>query len=240
MIDILFIGAHPDDCELFTGGTIAKLCRQGYKVGILDLTAGELSSRGTLEERLKEAKQAAKVLGVTARETLNLGDTSLRDKEENIQQIVEVIRKLKPGLVFLGYPTDRHPDHNKATNLAQQALFYARLKNYLCKGQPHKISAYCYYLGNSPSPPAPTFIVDISDTYKIKIKALRAYKSQFFNPKFKDAPTYISSKEFFEFIEIRARYYGGLIGVTYGEPFLMDRPLKVTDVVSLLEQQIFR
>lgn len=239
MLEALFIGAHPDDCELFAGGVIAKLSRQGYKVGILDFTEGELSSRGTLAERRQEAQHSAEILGVATRLILNLGDTALEECDETIRQIVSALRQLKPQFVFLQYPADRHPDHVMASRLAQRALFYARLKNYPAESEPHLISGYAYYIGNTPTPPSPTFIVDISDTFQTKINALQAYTTQFFYPGFKDFPTYISSEKFFAFIETRARYYGHLIGTEYGEPYLLDRPLKLTDPFHLLSQQTF-
>ncbi|MCD6386371.1 bacillithiol biosynthesis deacetylase BshB1 [Candidatus Sumerlaeota bacterium] len=239
MLDALFIGAHPDDCELFAGGLIALLTRQGYTVGILDLTEGELSSRETREERHQERQHSAELLGLHKCLTLSLGDTSLQETDENIRQVVTALRQLRPKFVFLQYPDDRHPDHVKAAILAKRAIFYARLKNYPVDEEPFLIPAYAYYIGNTPVPPQPTFIVDITETYQTKLKALHAYTSQFHNPGFKGFPTYISSEQFFAFIETRARYYGHLIGVEYGEPYILDRPIKLTEPLSLLREQKF-
>lgn len=239
MLDALFIGAHPDDCELFCGGLIALLAKQGYSIGILDLTEGELSSRGSLEERRLEKQRSAEILGLSKRVTLNLGDTSLQETDENIRMVVTALRQLRPKFVFLQYPDDRHPDHVKSAILAKRAIFYARLKNYPVDVEPFLIPGYAYYIGNTPTPPHPTFIVDITETYNTKLQSLHAYTSQFHNPGFKGFPTYISSEHFFAFIETRARYYGHLIGVKYGEPYILDKPIKLTDPLSLLKEQKF-
>ncbi len=239
MLDALFIGAHPDDVELFAGGLIALLAGKGYHIGILDLTEGERSSRGTPEARREETKRATEILGVESRITLNLGDTLLLETDRNMREIVSALRRLKPGIAFCQYPDDRHPDHVKAAHLAQQAVFYSRLKNYPSDEEPFYIPGYVYYIGNIISPVQPTFIVDITETFERKIEALKAYNTQFFNPGFKDVPTYISSEQFFSFIDVRARYYGGMIGVKYGEAYLLDRPIRSSDPIEFLKDQKF-
>jgi bacillithiol biosynthesis deacetylase BshB1 len=186
-----------------------------------------------------ESNKAGDILGVKVRHTLDLGDASLMETDENIQAIVATMRELKPRFAFIQYPEDRHPDHVKGARLALQALFYTRLQNYPAEGEPFSISGYGYYIGNTPRPPHPTFIADISEVFDIKLEALKAYESQFYNPDFDGYPTYISSERYADRIKARAQYYGGLIGVDYGEPFVLDRPLNLGGRYDLLFEQEF-
>lgn len=232
MLDLLVFGAHPDDCELFVGGLIYKLTSKGYQVGVVDITEGERSSRGTLAQRKKETKKASQILGLVLRVNLKLGDTIIANTEENRTKVIDVIRRLKPRYVLHQYPEDRHPDHEKAALLAKEASFYARLVNLKTKYPPHKPLLVFQYLGFAPLLIKPSFIVNISQEFKKKIEALKAYRSQFFTPGYKGTPTYISSEFFFQAIETRARYLGQLIGVEYGEAFVVEGPLKVDDPIG--------
>ncbi len=239
MHDALFIGAHPDDCELFAGGLIALLAQRGYSIAVLDLTRGEMSSRGTPEQREKEKQRANDIMGINARISLDLGDASLLETDDTMHQVVRALRRLRPKFVFLQYPEDRHPDHVKAARIAQQAIFYARLQHFPVREEPLFISGYAYYIGNTHSPHRPDFIVDITDTFDTQREALKAYETQFYNPDVSGYPTYISSEKFFSYVETRARYFGSLVGVEYGEPYILDRALKLDDPLDILLHQKF-
>jgi bacillithiol biosynthesis deacetylase BshB1 len=232
-MDLLVFGAHPDDCELFVGGTVAKLVRLGHRVGIVDLTEGEMSSRGTLEERRRESAEASAILGIQERINLALGDTLLQNTPEARLRIIEVLREYRPALVFYQYPEDRHPDHVKGGLLVRDACFYANLKKIETEREPFKPQEEVLFLGNIVGKAVnPTFVVDITETFEQKMRALKAYRSQFYNPEYKFSDTFISSKEFFEMIELRARFYGSLIGVVYGEAFVVEKALRMDDPCS--------
>lgn len=223
-LDVLAIAAHPDDTELCCGGTLAQLVQQGKKVGVLDLTQGEMGSRGTPAQRLKEAKSAAEIIGLSVRENLGLPDTQLKNTVETREKIITKIRSFRPHICLIGAPTDRHPDHGNATRLALDALFYSgliKIESHDSDGnkqQPWRPSHILHYMQDHPF--EPDIIFDISDTFEIKKKAIKAFATQFDVENPGDEPeTYISGKRFFKGIEARARHYGHLIGVTFGEPF---------------------
>jgi len=223
--DVLAIGAHPDDVELGCGGILAKLARQGYTVVILDLTKGELGSRGSVEERQEEARLAVEALGISHRENAGLPDGGLANTTEQQYQIIPFIRKYRPRILIALMAPDRHPDHAAAHALSRDANYYAGLKRIETSGEPFRApQVYCFhpyteYAG------APACVVDISDTFEIKLKALQAYKSQFHNPDYPGPATFISTQAFWDGIEIRARFWGQCIGVKYGEPLYHDGPL---------------
>ncbi|MFN4112132.1 MAG: bacillithiol biosynthesis deacetylase BshB1, partial [Ignavibacteria bacterium] len=182
-LDIIAFGAHPDDVELSMGGTIISLIERGFKVGVVDLTQGELSSRGNLDIRKKETEKASKILGISYRENLKMKDGSIEVKEEFIKKVVEVIRKFKPQLVFAPYFRDRHPDHENAAQLIKASVFYSGLKNFVVKNkslQPHRPKKTFYYMQTYPF--EPTFIYDISPYFELKMEAILAFSSQFYNP----------------------------------------------------------
>jgi bacillithiol biosynthesis deacetylase BshB1 len=235
-MDLLVFGAHPDDCELFVGGTIAKLVRLGYEVGMVDLTEGEMSSRGTLEERQRETAAASGILGVKRRVNLGLGDTLLQNTAEARLRVVEVLREYRPETVIYQYPEDRHPDHIKGGILVRDACFYAHLKKIETKQEPFAPRHEILFLGNIVGKLVnPTFVVDIAETFDQKMAAVKAYRSQFYNPDYKGSDTFISSKEFFEMSELRARFYGSLIGVRYGEAFIVEKTLRIDDVCAFFQ-----
>jgi bacillithiol biosynthesis deacetylase BshB1 len=232
-MDLLTFGAHPDDCELFAGGLLAKLARRGYRIGIVDLTRGEMSSRGTVAERLREIKKASKILGLSLRETLNLGDTRLANTPENRLAVIRVIRQYRPRLVLYQYPIDRHPDHVRAALLVKEACFYSHLVKIRTRQKRHRPSYEFCFFGNIVGETVnPSFIVDISDTFEQKLEALKAFSSQFYNPAYQGSETYISSEKFFEYMETRAKFYGAQIGVQYGEPYVSTTFLRINDPIA--------
>ncbi|NBW69973.1 MAG: bacillithiol biosynthesis deacetylase BshB1 [Bacteroidetes bacterium] len=223
-LDILVFAAHPDDAELGCGGMIISMLEQGYKVGIIDLTEGEMGSRGTVESRYKEADLASQIMGLTYRSNLKISDSIIENNRTNQVKIIEEIRKTTPDLCFIGAPNDRHPDHRKATRLCADAIFYSGLSKIETKDsddkpqnpwRPHHVFHYM-----QDRPIEYHFIYDISDVWNTKKKAMAAFSTQFNVIENDHEPkTYISDPSFFEQLEARARYLGHLGGCTYGEAF---------------------
>ncbi|MFH2004863.1 MAG: bacillithiol biosynthesis deacetylase BshB1 [Bacteroidota bacterium] len=235
-LDVLAIGAHPDDVELGCAGTIAKLVQLKYRVGILDLTEGELGTRGSKAIRAKEAKLASKILGIHTRENLHLLDGNIEINQENKIKLIRILRKYRPKILLFPHWHDRHPDHVHANQLSQQAWFYSGLVNFKTeiegkKQLPWRPHYYFNYMMKYEF--IPSFIVDITDVYDIRQKAVRAYKSQFYNPQSKDPETLLSKKSFLEFIDTRAKFYGQMIGVKYGDPLYSVNPFGVNDLFDL-------
>jgi len=227
-LDILMLAAHPDDAELSMGGTIARFTAEGKKVGVVDLTKGEMSTRGNLKIRAKETAGANKILKLKIRENLGLKDGNITLSDSSLKEVVCKIRKYKPLIVFAPYLNDRHPDHIDASNLIKRAVFNSGLKKFDTitdgKSQPHyrpeKIFYYMQtYIFN------PSFIVDITNYFDTKIKAVKAFKSQFHNSKLKEEDTFISRPEFLDYVEARAKFYGFQIGKKYGEPFYCEEAI---------------
>ena len=238
-LDLLAIAAHPDDVELTCGGTLLKAAEQGYKTGILDLTAGEMGTRGTPEMRLKEATTAARILRVAHRENLRLPDAHLEVTKETKLALAARIRALKPHAVILPYWEGRHPDHYAAARLGYESCFLAGLKQLPIEGdafRPFKILYSTVYFREV----RPTFVVDISRHYKRRYQAILAYHSQF-SPKAPSAPTKKDKKSKVDIpldrlhheVNLIARYYGQMVGVEYAEPFLVKEVMQVDDVVKL-------
>ena len=233
-VDILAIGAHPDDVELSCSGTLYNHKLLGQKIAICDLTQGELGSRGTVETRYAEAAEASKVLDVDHRVNLKMADGFFENNKENQIEIIKVIRELKPRIILSNAPKDRHPDHGKGCKIVSDACFLSGLKM-IETGQepwrPKKVFNYIqdYYL-------EPDFIVDISDSFTKKMESIKAYKTQFFASGSEDnTKTYISSDKFLDSIEARARLFGKRIGVEYGEGFLMNNShLGIKDLDAIL------
>ena len=224
--DILAIGAHPDDVELGCGGTILKLISEGKTVGIIDLTEGELGTRGSRETRKEEAGDAAKILGISVRENLKLKDGFLNNSEEYQLKIVEKIRKYQPEIVLANAIDDRHPDHAKAAKLISDACFIAGLKKIETKenGQlqevwrPKHIFHYIQWKNV-----VPDFVIDISGFLDKKIEACMAYKTQFYNPNSDEPITPIATKDFLESLTYRAQDLGRLSGVEFAEGFTTEK-----------------
>ncbi len=229
-VDLLFFGAHPDDVELSAGGTIARAAAGGARVAIVDLTRGEMGTRGTPATRSREAQASAKILGAISREQLDFGDGGLRTGREEELSIIEVVRRLRPKLVFAPYPDDRHPDHTRTGRIITEASFYAGLRQLHTKFAAHRPQTVIYFLQNYALPPS--FVVDVSAAWKKKMKSIAAFKSQFYDPKSKEPKTFISDPKFLEMIEARGRHYGALIGAKYGEAFVTKQPPRVDDLVA--------
>jgi bacillithiol biosynthesis deacetylase BshB1 len=229
-VDVIFFGAHPDDVEICAGATVAKLVRDGLRVGIVDLTQGEMGTRGTPKLRQREAQNAARALGATFRQQLDFRDGNLQTGREQELEIIEILRAARPSLVFAPYPDDRHPDHTRTGQIITDAWFYAGLKS-LKSGYPsHRAQAVCYYLQNYMF--TPSFVVDVSAVWKQKMRAVLKFKSQFHDPRSKEPATFISDPRFLELIEARGRHFGALIGATWGEAFVTKQPPRVDDVIA--------
>ncbi|MFV0154125.1 bacillithiol biosynthesis deacetylase BshB1 [Empedobacter falsenii] len=231
-LDILAIGAHPDDVELGCGGTLAKEIRNGKTVGILDLTKGELGTRGTDETRREEANDAKDILGVVVRENLGIADGFFLNDKENQLKIVDVIRKYQPDIILSNAPHDRHPDHGKGSDLVNTAIFLSglpKIENGLAAWRPKKHFHYIQWL-----PLEPHFVVDISSFIDTKVEACMAYKTQFFDPNSSEPQTPISSKNFTDSIRYRAYDLGRLIGTEAGEGFISRSYIGVNNLDSLI------
>ncbi len=229
-VDVLAIGAHPDDVEICCGGTLAKLARAGRRIGILHLTCGEAGTRGTPTERRQEAAAAAEILGAVELEFLTLGDGALRSGPEEEDQLIAILRRLRPELVFGPTPADRHPDHSRAHRLVAEACFYAGLAR-RGSGAAHRPGAVFSYMQNDSFEPA--FLVDVTATWEIKMRALDAYGTQIHPsagaPAAAGPATKISAPETRLAIEGRARHFGNIVGVEFAEPYASRLPLAVAD-----------
>jgi bacillithiol biosynthesis deacetylase BshB1 len=229
-VDILFFGAHPDDVELSCGGTVAKLVKDGLRTGIVDLTRGEMGTRGTPQTRKRESANAAKVLGATFRQQLDFQDGNLQTGREQELEIIGLLRRWRPRLVVAPYPDDRHPDHTRTGRIVTEASFYAGLKS-LETGLPeHRPQTVLYYLQNYMF--TPSFVVDVSKHWKTKMRSVAAYKSQFYDPNSKEPSTFISDPKFLDMIDARGRHFGALIGATYGEAFVTKQPPRIEDLIG--------
>lgn len=232
-LDVLAFGAHPDDAELGCGGTLYKLAQQGHSTGIVDITEGEMGTRGTVEERYRESAEAARILQAKVRLNLKIPDAHITLSEENRLKVIEVIRRYRPTLIFAPYPADRHPDHFHTNQLVTEAAFYAGVKKIgAASGPAHRPKRVIYYPMTYEF--TPSFVVDISEQFSAKIDAIRAYRSQFYNPEYDAEDTYIASKDFLEALESRARHFGWKAGVKYAEPFWVRETLLLEDLFSTL------
>jgi len=236
-LDVLAIGAHPDDVELGCGGTLALLAHQGKRVGILHLTRGELGTRGTEAERRAEAEQAAAALGAVDLAFLDCGDGGLRTGPAEEDALIDLLRDRRPDLVLGPAPHDRHPDHGRAHRLVEAACFYAGLKN-RGGGEAFRPAAVFSYMQHDLFPPS--FIVDVTETWSDKLDALAAYRSQLHQAGRRESAedneptTKVSTPEFRLAVEGRARHFGLLIGAALGEPFWSRGPLAVGDPMAIL------
>ena len=231
-LDLLAIAAHPDDVELTCGGTLIKMARRGYKTGILDLTAGEMGSRGTPETRGREAAKAAKLLGVAWRGTLGVPDSDVQPARQHKLKLAGMIRELRPKTVILPYWEARHPDHYHASTLGYEGCFLAGLKQLALDGEPYRPFKILY--STSYAAVRPSFVVDITKEFERRRKAILAFGSQF-RPA-KGAPkskVYLAIDRLEDEMNQLARHYGQMIGVRYGEPFLTKELMQVEDVVGM-------
>jgi N-acetylglucosamine malate deacetylase 1 len=236
-LDVLAIAAHPDDVELTCGGTLLKMAQKGYKTGILDLTAGEMGTRGTPETRAKEAARAAKVLRVSWRGTLGVPDSDVQPTRQHKLRLAGVIRELRPHTVILPYWEARHPDHYHASTLGYEGCFLAGLKQLPLEGEPFRPFKILYATSFEGMPPS--FIVDITAVYETRRKAILCYASQFRPAKSeRKQRVYLAIDELDARMDLLARRNGDLIGVRYGEPFLQKELLQVEDIVKLTVRSI--
>ena len=229
-VDIIFFGAHPDDIELSCGGTVAKCVKDGLRVAMIDLTRGEMGTRGTPQTRKREAANSAKILGATFRQQLDFGDGNLQTGREQELQIIEILRRTRPQLVVAPYPDDRHPDHTRTGRIVTEASFYAGLRALDTGLKAHRPQTVLYYLQNYMF--TPSFVVDVTRQWKTKMRSVAAYKSQFHDPNSKEPQTFISDPKFLEMIEARGKHFGALIGAAYGEAFVTKQPPRIDDLVA--------
>ena len=235
-LDVLAFAAHPDDVELSCSGTLLKLTKQGKKVGIVDLTQGELGTRGSASLRLVEAQNSSKILGISVRENLNLGDGFFENNRENKIKIIEALRKYKPTMVLANALTDRHIDHGRGARLVADACFLSGLRKIETETdgvpqeawRPNLVLHYIqdYYM-------KPNIVVDVTEVWSQKIESINAISSQFYSADSKEPVTPNSGEDFFEFLEGRAKEMGRPVGAKYGEGFVCERPLKIEDLTLL-------
>ena len=236
-LDILVFGAHPDDAELGAGGTIAKEIALGKKVGIIDLTRGELGTRGSAEIRDKESAAAAKVLGVAVRENLKFKDGFFINDEAHQLEIIKMVRKYRPNTVLCNAVDDRHIDHGKGSKLVSDACFLSGLRRietkiegeYQQEWRPKIVYHYIQWKNLTPD-----FVVDISDYIETKTEAILAYTSQFHDPNSNEPETPISSRTFIESVHYRAKDLGRLVGKDFGEGFTVERMIAVDSLDHLI------
>ena len=236
-LDILAISAHPDDIELSCGGTLIAHKSLGYTTGILDLTEGEMSTRGTPEIRQKESVEASQIMGISIRENLGLSDAKFDLSFENQVRVIKVLRKYRPEIILANAPYDRHPDHVRASQLIEEAVFKSGLVKIETEDngesqlpwRPQKVYHYIQSVSLEPD-----FICDISAHMEQKMAAIRVFKSQFFDPKSNEPDTYISNPDFLKLIEARSREWGHRIGVSYGEGFVQRQSLGVKSLFDLV------
>ena len=220
-LHILAVGAHPDDVEVHVGGILAKAALKGLKVGILDLTSGDLGTRGSAATRRQEALEAARILGVP-RVILDLPDARFDQGEANRLKVMAELRRLRPAVLILPGPEDRHPDHRRAFRLLQEAAYYSGLKNYPCPGEPFRPAAVAWVGGETPG--QPDLVVDVSQVWAQRMAALDAFGSQFSNAP-GQPPTRISDPVFRRGVEGRAMHWGSLISANWGEALWTARPV---------------
>jgi len=230
-IDLLAIVAHPDDAEIGAGGTLLRHHQMGYTTGVVDLTKGELGTRGTAETRASEAALASTKLGLSARENLGLQDGFFVQDQESIRRIIEAIRRYRPRVVITNSISDRHPDHGRAAKLVRDACFYSGLSK-IETGQEAWRPAAVYHMIQD-FYLKPDFVVDVSEYWERKIEVLKCYASQFFNPKSEEPETPISGREFYGFLKSRAMDIGRPAGFLLAEGFITDRPPGISDLLVL-------
>ena len=228
-VDVLAFGPHPDDIEIGIGATLAKHVALGHRVGLCDLTAGEMGSNGTVEERLAEAEAARLVLGALWRANLRLPDRAIGSDPAHVRAVVDMIRRVRPRVVALPHWSDRHPDHAAASHLLTEGVFSAGLRRYCPDGESWKPDWACYYFINDAPPPS--FLIDVSDHYETKRRALACHASQF-RPRGPDAvPTRLTSPRFQQLVESRDAQLGAQAGVAFAEGVVVRQPVLRRDLL---------
>jgi bacillithiol biosynthesis deacetylase BshB1 len=222
-VDLLAVGPHPDDIEIGIGGTVAKHAAMGLRVGLCDLTAGEMGSNGTVDERLAEAEAARVVLGGAWRVNLRLPDRALGRDQEHVRIVAGMVRRARPRVVAVPYWSDRHPDHVAASELLTEAVFSAGLRRYPADGEAWKPQWVCYYFINDAA--APSFVLDVADHYETKRRALACHVTQFRPAGEGSVATRLTSSRFQQLIESRDAQFGALAGVAFAEGFVVKQPL---------------
>jgi bacillithiol biosynthesis deacetylase BshB1 len=239
-LDILAFGAHPDDVELGCSGTLLGAIAEGKKVGVIDLTKGELGTRGTTSQRLKEAQLASEVLGLTVRENLGMADGFFKNNKEHQFAIIETIRRFQPSIIFCNAPEDRHPDHGRAASLVEEAAFLSGLNkintmhNGVAQEAWRPTQVFHYIQSRSLTP---NFVVDISKHINKKMESIMAHSSQFFDPNSNEPDTFISSAAFLEFVKGRAKELGQQIGVEYAEGFITKKILGIGSLDAIIQNK---
>ena len=232
-LDVIAFGAHPDDVELGSGGTIIKLGAQGYRTGVVALTRGEMGTRGSAEIRAREFAAAADVMGVSMHKALDMPDGRVELNWENKVKVIREIRAHRPRVVFAPYWVARHPDHEAASRIVREASYLSGLKKLDTGQEAHRPFKVLFYQSRFEF--SPSFVADISSSHEKKLEAIRCYESQFFSPNTADDPadeTRISRPDFIKRIETRGRQYGTYVGVEFGEPFLVREALRVDDPIE--------
>jgi N-acetylglucosamine malate deacetylase 1 len=232
-VDVLAIGAHPDDVELTCAGTLLRCGAAGKSFGIVDLTRGEMGTRGDAPTREREARRAAEVLGARFRESLGLTDGGLERDRASELKVIEVIRRERPRLVITSFPNDRHPDHARAGRLVADAAFYAGLRRIETAHPAHRPQQTIYFSSGYVQPP--TFVGDVTPFMEKRREAILSFRSQFHDAASKEPETVLSQKGFLESIEARARHFGFMIGVDFAEGFVSERPPRLDDVIRAFE-----
>ncbi|MFN6076814.1 MAG: bacillithiol biosynthesis deacetylase BshB1 [Fluviicola sp.] len=235
-IDILAFGAHPDDVELSAAGILLAHKAKGYSIGIIDLTEGELGTRGTVETRYAEAKKSAEILGLSARVNLNLGDGRFQNTPEEQAKIIEQIRRFRPKIVLCNAPSDRHPDHGRGSKLVADACFFSGLRKIETEWEGEKQEAYrpefvYHYIQDYFI--EPDLVIDVTEFVDTKIECIKAFNTQFYSPDSKEPVTPISGEHFFEFIRSRMSGLGRFIGAQYAEGLICARTPGVKDLFDL-------
>lgn len=237
-IDILAVFAHPDDMELYVSGTMLKMKHLGYRTGALDITRGEMGTRGTVEARAVEAANAAEMLDLDLRENLGLRDGHVFVGDDERVKLVRALRKLKPKVILTHQSGDTHPDHDHIATLVRECSRLVAMRNYDPETGDQKfpppIVAHAMFSRRI----TPSFIVDISDFLDRRMEAIKAHRSQFFDPNSTEPETMLTGKDYLDDIMARARYFGQLIGVRAGEPFYVHESLNVHDPVDLLSRSM--
>ncbi len=238
-VDLLAIAAHRDDVELTCGGTLAKAARAGHRVGIIDLTQGEMGTRGDAKTRAAEAERAATTLGVTLRLNAQMRDAHLTNDDHSRGVLVELIRRTSPRVVILPFPVGRHPDHRIASELGRDACYLAGLAKYASGkgGEAHRPYKLLYALAYREDPVKPSFVVDITDVFETKMQAIRCYSSQFDGAR-AAGEIHPTGQDLYELIRVQSAHYGSLIRRRYGEPFYTAETQEVEDVLRLGVQSI--
>jgi len=237
-VDILAIFAHPDDVELSVGGTLLKTKQLGYRTGALDVTRGEMGTRGTVEGREQEATDAARVLKLDVRENLGLADGHVFVDDDSRRKLVRVLRRLKPRVVLTHQLDDPHPDHDHIARLVRESARLASMKRYDEETGDQKIPVPMVAHNIFSRRVQPSFVVDISGFLSEKMDAIRAHSSQFYDPNSKEPETRLTSKTFLVELESRSRYFGSLIGCEAGEPYYVREALNIDDPIQLLTRQM--